>query len=176
MSATLIHDASPLALVDLSSSARYGCKGPGAADWIAHWQLPVPLQPNTAVSFAGGIVLRLGLTEFLVDGDADVIAAMQAAARPAGVYPVLREDCCIGLSGACVHDLLRQVCNVDFVGVAPGIVVLTSMAGVSVTVLCDYAAQPSFRIWCDGTFGVYLSQTLTQIAAELSGPNATAPC
>jgi len=46
--------------------------------------------------------------------------------------------------------------------------VSTSMVGVAVTVIPnERAGQPFYRIWCDGTFAVYLWQTLLAIATEL---------
>jgi sarcosine oxidase subunit gamma len=47
---------------------------------------------------------------------------------------------------------------------------MTSMVGVSVLVLWyRLQAQPYYRIWCDGTFGPYLWETLAEIAGELGG-------
>jgi len=48
--------------------------------------------------------------------------------------------------------------------------VLTSMVGVGVTV----AAVPSgsntaYRVWCDGTYGAYLWETLCEVAQDLGG-------
>jgi sarcosine oxidase subunit gamma len=44
------------------------------------------------------------------------------------------------------------------------------MAGVGVTVLSKKNGKfPSYRIWCDGTYGVYLWETLAEIATELGG-------
>jgi len=44
------------------------------------------------------------------------------------------------------------------------------MVGVAVTVIPnERAGQPFYRIWCDGTFAVYLWQTLLAIATELGG-------
>jgi sarcosine oxidase subunit gamma len=55
--------------------------------------------------------------------------------------------------------------------------VLTSMVGVGVTVIAETAASVSassgsawrYRIWCDGTFGAYLWQTLVEVARDLGG-------
>jgi sarcosine oxidase subunit gamma len=47
---------------------------------------------------------------------------------------------------------------------------MTSMVGVSVLVLWhEQQGRPLFRIWCDGTFGPYLWQTLLEIAREAGG-------
>ena len=44
------------------------------------------------------------------------------------------------------------------------------MAGVAVTVLhFPLDDHPCYRIWCDGTFGAYLWETLLEIATELGG-------
>ena len=68
-----------------------------------------------------------------------------------------------------MNELLLQTCNVDFrtLDAEPTKVVLTSMAGVGVTILSKKNCKhPSYRIWCDGIYGVYLWETLAEIATE----------
>ena len=49
-------------------------------------------------------------------------------------------------------------------------VVMTSMAGVGVTVIRqEQASGPFYRIWCDVTYAPYLWETLLGIAKELGG-------
>lgn len=165
--------AAQLALCDLSVQPRFGCKGPQAAAWLQSHGVPVPGQPNSACSTpGGGRVLRLGISEFLVEGDANPVQTLQASPRVPGVYPVLRQDACFGLQGTRLNDLLLQTCNVNFLALDPqeAPVILTSMAGVSVIVQpAMEASMPSCRIWCDGTYGPYLWGTLLGIAVELGG-------
>jgi sarcosine oxidase subunit gamma len=65
-----------------------------------------------------------------------------------------------------------QTCNIDFKAwtLSQRVVVMTSMVGVSVLVLWyEQRGAPVFRIWCDGTFGPYLWETLLEIAREEGG-------
>lgn len=157
-------------VADLSHRPRTGAKGPGAAGWLAALGLPVPGQPNSWSTLPdGGLIARLGLTEYLVEGDASIVATLMQTGRTAGVYPVLRQDVSFALCGSQVNDLLLQTCNVDFrsLDVDPEKVILTSMAGVGITILSTRSG--CYRLWCDGTFGLYLWDTLVGIAEELGG-------
>lgn len=162
-----------LGVADVSCQRRWGGKGPGAAAWLAGRGLPVPETPNTWAPLAqGGRVLRLGRSEFLVEGPADPLEALCLAEPGVRVYPVLRQDAALMLQGEALPSLLAQVCSVNFASLdlAARPVVLTSMAGVTVTVLPGTAGGlPQYRLWCDGTYGPYLWRTLTAIAAELGG-------
>jgi len=165
-------------MTDYSMQSRFGCKGPRAADWLNAQGIPVPIHPNTACFGGDGLVrvLRLGQNEFMVEADQARISELYCSPRQRGVYPVLRQDVCIGLAGELLNALLLQTCNVNFKALSEESlpVVLTSMAGVSVTVLPNLtAAIPNCLIWCDGTFGSYLWQTLETIGSEL-GPNLKA--
>jgi sarcosine oxidase subunit gamma len=170
--------AARLGMADLSDLARHGCKGPGAAQWLAALGLPVPDAPNTWLPLEdGGRIARLGLTEFLVEGSASRLDAVMAAPRAAGVYPVLRQDAALVLTGDRLDELLRQTCSVNFRPLDPADrpVVLTSMVGVAVTAIPErLAGRPALRLWCDGTYGHYLWETLLEIAIELGG-GAIAP-
>lgn len=165
--------AAVVGIADLSHLPRAGAKGPGAAGWLAALGLPVPQQPNSWTTLTdGGLIARLGLTEFLVDGDASITDTLMQAGRAAGVYPVLRQDASFALCGARVNELLLQTCNVDFrtLYAEPSKLILTSMAGVGVTILYTRTSTlPCHRLWCDGTYGLYLWDTLVGIAEELGG-------
>lgn len=165
--------AACLGIADRSSLARAGAKGPGTAAWLAALGLPLPARPNSWLPLPeGGLIARLGNTEYLIEGSAALVEPVLRAPRTAGVYPVLRQDAAFALCGSRVNELLLQVCNVDFRSLAadPSHVVLTSMAGVGVTVLrSGDSASPVFRLWCDGTYGHYLAATLLEIAGELGG-------
>lgn len=172
-----------LGIADLSFLPRFGVKGAIAADWLAQQGLPIPPQPNSWLALPqGGIIARLGLTEFLVeDGFGDdpnfangIVARLHLANQspPSKVYPVLRQDLAIALCGAALPDLLQQTCNVNFQALNLGDrpVILTSMIGVSVVVIPgDRQGIPFYRLWCDNTFGTYLWTTLLAIAQELGG-------
>lgn len=162
-------------ITDVSHLYRMGFKGQGVAAWLAEQGMPVPQLPNTWAPLAnGGIVARLGLTEYLIeDGISGRTSAKLAHREPAlRVYPVLRQDLALVLCGEAIGELLLQTCNVNFraLDLATRPVVLTSMAGVAVTVLPgERLGRPYYRLWADGTYGVYLWETLAGIAAELGG-------
>jgi sarcosine oxidase, subunit gamma len=160
----------PLKLIDLSCLTRFGVKGAGAADWLNRQGIPVPIQPNSWVSAQDGIVARLGISEFLIENGFNNSISLSSQTLPPQVYPVLRQDLAIALWGEPVYDLLAQTCNVNFRTLSESTVVLTSMVGISVTILFDQRARlPFYRLWCDYTYGEYLWRTLLEIIQELGG-------
>ena len=169
---------------------RLGLKGPRAAHWLAAQGIALPTVPNTwtgalsaGASPAGGtqglLVARLGSAEFFLEDAAgsaleSMISAL--AADPPGVYPVLREDWTFHLSGAGVHEVLAQVCNVNFEGLALDShpLIMTLMIGVAVLVVPELTHEGSdsgrrYRIWCDPSFGPYLGETLGAVVVESGG-------
>ena len=162
-----------LTIADYSLLPRAGVKGPGAAAWLEALGLSLPVTPNRWLALPqGGLVARLGQSEYLIDGNAEVAGKLAATARTSGVYPVLRQDASFSLAGSRVNELLLQTCNVDFrvLDAEPSALVMTSMVGVSVTVLVEQTgASPLYRLWCDGTYGLYLWETLAELIAELGG-------
>ena len=156
-----------VALEDLSGKPKAGVKGPHAAAWLAAQGIRVPALPNT---WTGAIVARLAETEFFVEGEAAAKLESLRDPLPAGVYPVPRQDVCFMLSGTALHEVLLQVCSVDFHGRhAPNALFLTSMVGVSVLAI---PMEQSIRIWADPTFGPYLWSTLSGIVQEIGGGTA----
>ncbi len=163
-----------LSIADLSFLTRFGVKGAGAAAWLESQNLEVPDRANTWKFLAdGSMIARLGLTEFLIEDSLHSSFALRLAEAcqsvPAQVYPVLRQDAAIVLCGTAIPDLLRQTCSVDVqaFSLAEQPVILTLMVGVSVTMIP--IASDRYRIWCDGTFGSYLWETLVTIVQELGG-------
>ncbi|MDR0672902.1 MAG: hypothetical protein LBF93_04405 [Zoogloeaceae bacterium] len=156
-----------VAFVDHSLTPRYGCKGRGAAAWLEGFGLPMPAAPNRWLPLPEcGLIARLGNTEFLVDGNAAVIGRLESEPPPDGVAVVLHQEAALELSGPGLSELLRQTCNVDFAALdlAESPVVLTRMAGVSVTMI---PGATGCRLWCDGTYGAALLKSLREVAAEL---------
>jgi sarcosine oxidase subunit gamma len=171
-------DAQPdPAIADVSALLRCGLKGPGAAEWLAAHDMPVPERANSWVpTQRGGLVARLGRSEFLIESawnDTQALDLAHALRTPAaGVYPVPRQDCALLLRGGRMRELWLQTCNVNINDIpAPNReVTLTSMVGVSVTILEQPLGKDScHRIWCDGTFGAYLWETLLEVAGDLGG-------
>jgi sarcosine oxidase subunit gamma len=162
-----------LGIADLSFLNRFGVKGAEAATWLQSQHLSIPESPNRWLSLPeGGFIARLGLSEFLIEDSIDSHVAVQLAKLchqpPAKVYPVLRQDAAIALCGSRIPELLCQTCNVNVrsLDLAEQPVILTSMVGVSATII---PGEQVCRIWCDGTFGAYVWRTLLEIAQELGG-------
>lgn len=170
-----------LTIADHSLLPRAGVKGPGAAAWLEALGLSLPSQPNHWLALPqGGLVARLGQSEYLIEGDAELIAKIAATPRTPGVYPVLRQDASFSLSGGEVNELFLQTCNVDFriLDADPSLLLMTSMVGVSVVVVpfapLKAGDNAQFRLWCDGTYGLYLWETLSEIIAEIAEPGTGA--
>jgi sarcosine oxidase subunit gamma len=163
--------AADLTLTDRSlQTARWGCKGPAAPQWLAEQGLPAPPAYNRYCELmTGGLVARLGVTEFLIEADSATLRLLQDAALPAGrvhgLYPVLRQDAALQLEGPALHTLLRQVCSVDLQAREnpPDAVFLTTMVGVGVTLLWRGDA---LLLWADGTMGSYLWDALADVARD----------
>jgi sarcosine oxidase subunit gamma len=167
-----------LRLDDLSGQRRFGCKGPGAEPWLVAAGYSVPPAPNSAVVDASGVlVARLATSEFLVeavDGGSERVAAtlgeLGSASRPTNVYPVARQDMAVGIQGAGIQTLLRQICSVDFAplfascGPAAGPVALTSMVGVGVVAWPRRTESGStLQLWLDPSFAHYFWTTLLEV-------------
>lgn len=144
---------------------RCGFKGPLAADWLAARGVAIPARPRAWAGHGSGLVARIGASEFLLDGACCL--ALPARGLPDGVYPVLRRDASLALSGAGVDELLLQTCSFDFSRLASDEVVMTQMIGVSITALRE-PDSGILRLWHDPTFACYLRRTLTAVAGELA--------
>lgn len=170
---------------DLSLRSRFGCKGPGAQMWLAAAGFGVPAEPNSAAIDADGVlVARLATAEFLIeatDGAAGRVEStlrhLTPPARPYDVYPVARQDLVIGIEGAAINALLRQICSVDFEPLLErcdrneGPIILTSMIGVSVVAFVRRVAQnPVLTLWVDPSFAHYFWTTLLEVGRDLGGP------
>jgi sarcosine oxidase subunit gamma len=160
---------------------RCGLKGPRAAEWLEANGIAPPAAPNQwgGDPDGGVLVARLGTSEFFLEdgaGGAAIRGVDPALTSPGpGVYPVLREDAAFSLSGVGSHEVLAQVCNVNFAALelASRPVIMTLMIGVAVLMVPQrLGAQPRFRIWCDPSFGEYLEESLGAVVTE-SGGNHT---
>jgi sarcosine oxidase subunit gamma len=162
---------------------RFGLKGPRAVEWLQEHGIGVPAVPNTwtetAASAGQGdalLVARLGSAEFFLEDPAGAAFLRgiepKPEAHPPGVYPVLRQDAAFSLRGAAVHDVLAQVCNVNFADFALDSrpVIMTLMIGVSVLVVPrEMGGARRYRIWCDPTFAPYLGESLEAVVIECGG-------
>jgi sarcosine oxidase subunit gamma len=158
---------------------RLGCKGPRAEEWLIANGITLPMTPNTWTlsdgprAAAALLVARLGATEFFLESAASAasLAGITTALgdAPPGVYPVAREDWGFYLGGDEVHEVLAQVCNVNFAALRLDAhpLIMTLMIGIAALVIPQDERQ--YRIWCDPTFGPYLSTSLGAVVLECGG-------
>lgn len=158
---------------------RFGLKGPHAAEWLVAQRFELPA-PNTWIDAAAQegslLVARLGTTEFFLEDSAGGTTlraiAPRSEATPPGVYPVLREDAAFVLSGEGSHEVLAQICNVNFADLAVDSrpIIMTSMIGVSVLVVPqEFDAERQYRVWCDPSFGPYFAEAVGRVVVECGG-------
>ena len=90
--------------------------------------------------------------------------------RPLDLYPVARQDLVVGIQGPSLHQLLRQVCSVDFAplfeacGPHEGPVALTSMIGVGIVAWPRRTdSGSSLTVWLDPSFAHYFWTTLLEV-------------
>jgi sarcosine oxidase subunit gamma len=177
---------------------RLGLKGPRAAEWLAAQGIALPTESNTWRYSAETstetsapdalLVARLGTGEFFLEDSAAGSTLTRIApaldGQPPGVYPVLREDWAFRLGGEGVHEVLAQVCNVNFSALPldSNPVIMTLMIGVAVLVVpqsvpdgrrvplaAGPVAERRYKIWCDPTFGPYLGESLGAVVIECGG-------
>jgi len=166
-----------LGVTDVSCFARFGIKGAKAGEWLAQQGLKTPEALNTWVEGAPGtLVLRLGVSEFLVEDQliGKACAKLQAfdQANIQSAYQVVRADAAFVLGGSEVLNLLAELCVLDLRDSAlpSNFVVMTQIAGISATLIREsLSGEQVYRIWCDGSYGLYLWEILIEIAQELGG-------
>ena len=162
-----------LSITDVSTLKCYGVKGPEAAKWLASHGVAVPAKANAWVLSGDAIVMRLGISEFLIEDQEGGETCSKLAAdtlRVAGVYKVPRVDASYILAGSGVLNLLSEICTLDLSESAlkEDDVIMTQVAGISATVLRQTINNEIvYRLWCDGTYGVYMKHILLEIAAEI---------
>ena len=168
--------------------AKLGLKGPRASQWLAAQGIALPMAPNSwtqsqeNLAPGASLVARLGAAEFFIEDGTSGTAVKRIApaldAHPPGVYPVLREDWAFQLEGSRVHDVLEQVCNVNFADLTLDAhpLIMTLMIGVAVLVVPQrgssergQSAGRRYRIWCDPTFGPYLGESLGSVVNDCGG-------
>lgn len=163
-----------LALCDISCFPKLGVKGSEAVSWLEQTGIPVPEPVYQYASFAdGSMAIRTDRHEvLLVDGPfsqwvAEIERRLQS--HPPNVYLIRRQDAAFCLSGLKASAVLRETCGFDFSN--PGkAVVMTRVAGVSCLILpLEIGGIPSFRIWLDSTYGVYLWEALIEIVRDHGG-------
>jgi sarcosine oxidase, subunit gamma len=151
-------------------SARFGIKGGDAPALLQHLGISVPPRPNSVIHwllhepYGSGRCLRQGTSEFLVELDAATIPLPPADDSFPGAWMLLRSDFSLVLHGAQWPPVLAQLCSFDFTRLndEPDLVVMTLLAGVSVTLIREPRTGKDFglRLWCDASFSVHVQQCL----------------
>jgi len=139
----------------------FGVKGKAAAAWLAAQGLALPEQPNSWTALPGDSrVLRLGRSEYLVEGAAASTLQTVWQGGQSDLYRVPRYDAGFVLSGDAAA-VLAEICALDTRPQVLGQgVLMTLVAGISATLICD---GDNYRLWCDATYGDYMQQTLQEI-------------
>jgi sarcosine oxidase subunit gamma len=176
------HHGAPILSVKLVTleTRRWGVKGPQAAAWLHEQHVILPHAPNSWLLLGddpGNVILRLGSSEFFIeehelasDRSRCQMLAEELFEPVPGVYPVLREDVSLRLTGADANVLLSEAGSFDFASLpaASQQVVMTLLLGISVIVIAQGdAAARGYRIWCDPSYGAGLYSALSSIAADL---------
>jgi len=187
--------AETLALCDVSALPRVTLKGPGAQTFLTEQGLPGLGEIYEWRPLAGGgLIVRTGAAEYsLEDGPGgDLLTRLDKAIenRKAKsenpVYRALRQDAAMLLPGRRAVEVLAQTCGYDFRGEAgsqskienqKSKMVMTRIAGVSCSVLPrQFNGIVAFQLWTDGSYGLYLWETLLEIVRELGGSVAGLSC
>jgi len=166
-----------LGVCDVSCLSRFAIKGPSAAQWLEVNKLKIPATANSwNQQQSGALVLRLGNSEFLIEDQpaGKLCAALNVADRKAlnGLYKVERSDVALVLSGSQALSLLSELCTLDLREKALGenALVMTQVAGISATIIRQSLNnEPVYRLWCDGTYGAFMWDTMLEIAVEYGG-------
>lgn len=165
---------SNVSITDVSNLARYGVKGAQAATWLNKHGVAIPKDANSWVQNDKTLVMRLGSTEFLIEdqeGGETSKKLLADTGRVANVYKVPRADASYLLAGSDVLNLLSELCALDLreSALLENVVVMTQVAGISAVILRQTSNnEPVYRLWCDGTYGVYMQHVLDEIAVDLS--------
>ena len=167
----------------VSSRERVGCKGPAAESWLVSRGITVPGGANRySIDPAGVLSARLATSEFLLESIdttassavGDLRTSLERAEYPRGVYPVLRQDFVLEVSGPQAQALFLQTCAVNLQPLerestaTSGPLVMTSMIGVSVVLTCRLLpAGPRFTLWSDPSYSVYFQSQLHALAGGI---------
>lgn len=162
-----------LGLCDLSYRPRMTVKGPRAADWLGALGAPIPSAIYDMLALPdGGLVVRTGGSEFFLEDGSErgwVAETLLPAEPTEGVIKADRQDASFLLTGDGAREVFSQTCGYEF---RPGVIefVFTRIIGVSCAVTSrNFGELPAYQLWLDGTYGVYVWETLAEIVEELGG-------
>ena len=171
-----IKRTSSLGLTDVSCLNRMGVKGKGAADWLTKQGVTIPDKPNTWIETNKALVLRLGMSEFLIEDQlgSDVCKQLELMIQEQAkdVYHVVRADASFFISGDKVPNMFSELCTLDLCEKVFKLedVLMTQVADISA--ILSYQTinnKQIYRLWCDGTLGAYMWNILHQLATEQGG-------
>lgn len=163
-----------LNVCDLSFLTKWGVKGADAANWLTEAGVSVPSENFASGALSdGGLMIRLPGEEFFLESGVanEVVPALIGREVPVSdVFPVVRQEATLLLSGARSPEVLAQTCGLDITKLPQDRAVMTRVAGVSCTMLPQQVqGVQAFRIWVDCSYAVYLWDTLVEIGTELGG-------
>ena len=177
-----VHQATHLALADLSTLPRTGFKGTGAPGWLEEHGAQLPNSPNQAARQEDGIlVARLSIDELLIlsglNSDSTLPAILQdrwSIESAKRVYSLPRRDsqCWFALSGEHAPTTLAKVCGVDMRThkFAECAVAQTSLARVNAIILRnDLATTTCLFVLIDVSSAEYLWCALLDAMVEFKG-------
>ena len=171
-----------LGLCDLSGLRKTGLKGRDAESWLAGEEIDVPRTVFESRSLESrGIIVRVGSDEFFLQdgiGNSTVsLVAERMKSHDGLLFRVEHQEATFLLIGSRSLEVLAQTCGINFSVMAPRQVVFTRVAGVSCGVFPDSVGEiPTYRIWVDPSYAVYLWETLVEICESLDGCVIGAAC
>jgi heterotetrameric sarcosine oxidase gamma subunit len=187
--AVRIHDADTeqaslesLGLCDLSGLRKLGLKGRDAESWLAGQGIDVPQRVFGSSSLeSGGIIVRFGSDEFFLEdgiGNSTVASLGVRMDSHAGqMFRVEHQEATFLITGSRSLEVLAQTCAINFSEAARRQVIFTRVAGVSCGVFPDAVRNiPTYRIWVDPGYAVYLWEALVEICESLDGNVIGASC
>jgi sarcosine oxidase subunit gamma len=177
-----VHQATHLALADLSTLPRTGFKGTGARGWLEEHGAQLPNAPNQAARQEdGSLIARLSIDELLILSDLNSDATLPAILQDRWslestkrVYSLPRQDshCRFALTGEHAPATLAKVCGVDMRThmFAECAVAQTSLARVNAIILRnDLATTTCLCILSDVSSAEYLWDALLDAMVEFKG-------
>ncbi|MEZ0330929.1 MAG: sarcosine oxidase subunit gamma [Methylophilaceae bacterium] len=174
-------DKNLLAIADVTHFKRFGVKGAKAAEWLSGQGVTLPESNNSCLELSStSLAMRLGSSEFMIESQSTetlpTLSNSDQFSNP-GVYKVQRADAAFIISGQQALNLLSELCTLNLgtldlasETLSDNKLLMTQVAGISAILLKQSInGKDAYRIWCDGTYGPYMSETLLEIATELGG-------
>lgn len=158
--------------IQIDTKARFIIKGAEAALWLKAQGIATPGRANQWLASNNLLVLRLGQSEFLVEGEQHdaMLLQLSQAEKPSACYEVSNAYTSFSLGGKHVQQLLASICRLDLaLELREKNLVMTQVAGISAILIdASTADVSSYRMWCDISYEVYMQHTLNTVLAQLS--------